>query len=170
MERKMQTRDILPPQGYPFNQSMTYPYPLEYVDRPYEVPEWCLNGGDPDMHNPFPQEGTGVITTFDNTPRRLFKSATLYNSDEPEKVLVKFERNLYAALYYQKCCQRSNSTTRKTTHRMDDRFVAVNAWNEWAEGMSIEPSDVYGRSWLKVIDKVQRQVKRTDCPFPSKIM
>jgi hypothetical protein len=126
VDKKMQTRDVLPPPGRPFNQSMTYPYPLEYINKPFKVPDWCMEGKDPNTVNPFPQEGTGVITTFDNTPRRLFKSATLYNSDEPTNVLSKFENNLYSALYYQKCCQRTSKTT-TASNPMDDRFVAINA-------------------------------------------
>ena len=47
---------------------------------------------------------------------------------------------------------------------MEDRFVAINAWNEWAEGMAIEPSDVYEYGWLEVIRTVKTQVQQEDCP------
>ena len=33
----------------------------------------------------------------------------------------------------------------------DDRFILINAMNEWAEGMALEPSDVYGRKFLETI-------------------
>ena len=31
-----------------FNQSMSYPYPLGYVDQPFEVPTWCLSDNKKD--------------------------------------------------------------------------------------------------------------------------
>ena len=36
----------------PINQTMSYPYPLQYINRPFEVPAWCTaannNGGEND--------------------------------------------------------------------------------------------------------------------------
>ncbi|KAG7358009.1 methyltransferase type 11 domain containing protein [Nitzschia inconspicua] len=165
IKKRMQTRDILPsPDESPFNQSMTYPYPLDYIDKNFAVPNWCLEGKDPSVHNPFPQEGTGVITTFDNTPRREYSTSTIYNPDTPENVVKRFETNLYAALFYQKCCQRPRSTLDDASD--DDRFVAINAWNEWAEGMAIEPSTTYGYRWLETIQSVKQRVQQETCSFP----
>jgi hypothetical protein len=99
-------------------------------------------------------EITGVITTFDNTPRREYKAANIYNSGEPDKVVERFNTSLHAAVYYHSCCRQEMA---------NDRFVAINAWNEWAEGMSVEPSDVYGRRFLEVIRDVKEQVSSHGC-------
>lgn len=160
------------PSDVVFNQSMTYPYPLEYVNRPLSVPKWCQDGLDPDQYDVDPNEVTGIVTAFDNTPRREAKSATLYNNYDvgsPDDVLRRFETNLYAALLYHKCCRRRRRRRKAAAADADsdddDRFVAINSWNEWAEGMAIEPSDVYGRRWLEVIRDVKRRVGSEQCPF-----
>jgi hypothetical protein len=181
-----------------FNQSMTYPYPLDYIDQTFSVPKWCLsknndgvrppshrtaaadaaNGGRPTSD--FVPEMTGVVTVFDNTPRRKYSTARLYNQGPPDKVLTRFETNLYSALYYQKCCVVDNivmdnnsvtddsnsgggSVKRRREDMMEERIVAINAWNEWAEGMAIEPSDVYEYGWLETIQEVKRQVEAVSC-------
>jgi hypothetical protein len=74
-------------------------------------------------------------------------------------------------MYYESCCfsdigtndVRTTSTlttTDTTTLRVDgdDRFVLINAWNEWAEGMAMEPSDVYGRKFLETIRDTKNEV------------
>jgi hypothetical protein len=156
MEKKTQTVDMLPMDI--FNQSMTYPYPLEYVTSPFSVPQWCLKG--PKQESAVTAtatsrpEITGVITTFDNTPRREYKTANIFNPGKPDNIVDRFNTSLYAAVYYHSCCQQE---------RADARFVAINAWNEWAEGMSIEPSDAYGRRFLEVIRDVKEQLLRDGC-------
>ena len=37
---------------------------------------------------------------------------------------------------------------------MDETFIIINAWNEWGEGMCLEPSDLYGYSFLNCIKNV----------------
>jgi hypothetical protein len=77
-------------------------------------------------------------------------------------------------LYYQKCCVidnivvdknngASDGMKRRREDMMEERIVAINAWNEWAEGMAIEPSDVYKYGWLETIQKVKRQVEAVSC-------
>ena len=155
-----------------FNQSMFYPYPLEYVQHPYTVPEWCLK----EAHNPpFDErhhhpEIVGVITSFDNSPRRPEKEASIYNPGPPEVIIERFRKNLLASLYYQMCChlqspETTSSSSSSSFHDDDtnDRFIAINAWNEWGEGMALEPSNVYGTRLLQVIRDTKAQVAQMDC-------
>jgi hypothetical protein len=153
MEKRSQTVDMLPMDI--FNQSMTYPYPLEYVTSPFSIPQWCMDGMKQEAASATSRpEITGVITTFDNTPRREYKSSNIYNPGEPDEVVERFNASLHAAVYYHSCCQQEMA---------NDRFVAINAWNEWAEAMSVEPSDVYGRRFLEVIRDVKEQVSSHGC-------
>lgn len=32
-----------------------------------------------------------------------------------------------------------------------DRYITINAWNEWGEGPVLEPSNLYGREFLQAI-------------------
>ena len=153
-----------------FNKSIAYPYPSPWVDRAWEVPQWCSSsrgtGTAPSIltkdtweHFEIP----GVITSFDNTPRRDFQYSTLWNIDEPDKVVQRFNDSLYAAVYFSTCCL-SMPSGRPSDDHGNARFVLVNAWNEWAEGMSLEPSDVYGRRFLQVVRDVKRRIRQQGCP------
>ncbi|KAL7566786.1 hypothetical protein ACA910_019379 [Epithemia clementina (nom. ined.)] len=175
-----------------FNQSLTYPYPLEWITRPYQVPDWCwaeqqqqqqhhassswhsLTSAERIQSRP---ESLGILTSFDNTPRRDFQHSVIYNggAKEPEAVLQRLEDNLRAVLYYKMCCQQqrqqqaitnyddNNDNKKDDDIGMDDQFVAINAWNEWAEGMALEPSDVYGHGFLERIHKVKQELARDGC-------
>eukprot|EP00536_Pseudo-nitzschia_multiseries_P014116 jgi/Psemu1/310640/fgenesh1_kg.660_\ len=161
---------------------MTYPYPLEYVNRPLKIPSWCTDpNGVPkhaDLYSHHP-EIIGLVTAFDNTPRRKFKDATIWNGGEkeaesPDDAIERFAKSYSAALYHQKCCvdvarfrqqQNSNAGLELNPLESNDRFVAINSMNEWAEGMAIEPSDVYGYRWLETIKKVQETVRNQSCVF-----
>mmetsp|Transcript_12489 Transcript_12489/g.31446 ORF Transcript_12489/g.31446 Transcript_12489/m.31446 type:complete len:549 (-) Transcript_12489:74-1720(-) len=171
----------------PFNQTMTYPYPLWQLTKPYEVPKWCTKRGQSirdDVNTnsttsiPLPPqdhpEMIGIITNFDNTPRRKFKESKIWgggdpvNGWSPEEALGRFSKSYEATLYYQKCCLIRPDASLEAPISFksgDDRFVVINSWNEWAEGMAIEPSDAYGYRWLETIQAVQKRVKAQSCVF-----
>lgn len=152
MKRKTQTLDMFPLDDV-FNQSMTYPYPLAWVNT-YKIPKWCQRGRLREEAAPGTrQEVTGILTAFDNTPRRKYKDATIYGADTPSRILDRFRTNLRTALYYSACCQRQT----------EDQFVAINAWNEWGEGMALEPSDTYGRGFLEIIHDVKEELRNAGC-------
>ena len=48
--------------------------------------------------------------------------------------------------YYDWLCQVTGFLRR--TRSRDDRFVFINAWNEWAEGCHLEPDQEFGYGWL----------------------
>jgi lipopolysaccharide biosynthesis protein len=90
-----------------------------------------LRSGMPERHYP------GVMVTFDNTARRQSNPDVWYGSNP-----YTFRRWLAAA-------------AAAVAHRdPDDRLVFINAWNEWAEGAVLEPSDRFGRSYLLAVRDV----------------
>ncbi len=48
---------------------------------------------------------------------------------------------------------------------LSHHFVAINAWNEWGEGMAIEPSDTYGRGFLEIIRDVKDELREGGCLY-----
>lgn len=74
----------------------------------------------------------GVMMEWDNTPRRKNKS-TIYYGCNP----VLYEKWLRNGVEYSK------------KHPKNERFVFINAWNEWAEGTYLEPDILHGRSYLQ---------------------
>lgn len=79
----------------------------------------------------------GVMVAFDNTPRRQWDSDVWYGSNP-----YTFRRWLATAV--------SSVLDREP----EERLVFVNAWNEWAEGAVLEPTDRYGRAFLQAVRDV----------------
>ncbi len=73
-----------------------------------------------------------VIPAWDNTPRKLNRSL-IYAGSTPEK----YESWLKLVSKYV-----------KQTYTNDEQLLFVNAWNEWAEGAILEPSESYGFAYL----------------------
>ena len=79
----------------------------------------------------------GVMVTFDNTARRQWNSDLWFGSNP-----YTFRRWLAAAV-------------RAVAHRdSSERVVFINAWNEWAEGAVLEPSDRFGSTFLLAVRDV----------------
>jgi hypothetical protein len=170
MRRKTQHLSLIKASAPIVNQTMTYPYPLDYVSRALQVPPWCQLKTTESPLIPATEEIAGVICTFDNTPRRELNTAHLWNVNVPDKVVKRFQDSLFAAIYFDVCChgqhtrqQRQAIQEQSSRTTKEDRFVVINAWNEWAEGMSLEPSDVYGRRFLEAVKHVKAQVLREGC-------
>lgn len=81
----------------------------------------------------------GVMVAFDNTPRRQWSPHIWFGSNP-----YTFRRWLAAVV---------ESLAKRPP---DERLVFVNAWNEWAEGAVLEPSDRFGRTFLLAIRDVVR--------------
>jgi lipopolysaccharide biosynthesis protein len=96
-----------------------------------EQAERELRAGPPDTYYP------GVMVAFDNTPRRRWASDIWIGANP-----YTFRRWL------------STAVRSVLARDPDHRVVFVNAWNEWAEGAVLEPSDKFGRSYLLAVRDV----------------
>ena len=76
----------------------------------------------------------GVTPSWDNTARRPNTGAVMLGSTP----------DMYGAWL-----NNAVEDTVKRFPRSDERFVFINAWNEWAEGAHLEPDQRYGYAWLQ---------------------
>ena len=81
----------------------------------------------------------GVLTRFDNTARRSNKSHIIYGSNP-----YTFRRALLT------------SKRLSELNAQDDKFIFINAWNEWAEGAILEPSNRFGKTYLLAVREISR--------------
>jgi lipopolysaccharide biosynthesis protein len=79
----------------------------------------------------------GVCPGWDNSPRRPKGSALIIEGSTPDL----FE---YWTL---------NKIKRTNWDLLPDRFIFVNAWNEWAEGNHLEPCERWGSQYLSALQQ-----------------
>jgi lipopolysaccharide biosynthesis protein len=89
--------------------------------------------GQPHSDEYFP----GVMTGFDNTARRAATPDLWYGANP-----YTFHRWLAGAV------------EAVQDRPWEDRVVFINAWNEWAEGAMLEPSDKFGLTYLQAVRDV----------------
>ena len=76
----------------------------------------------------------GIFTGWDNTPRRAEGGAV--TADASPELFEHFLR---------KQIERSNS--------VNNEFLFINAWNEWAEGAYLEPDRANGYAYLEAVQR-----------------
>ncbi len=87
----------------------------------------------------------GVMPSWDNTPRRQ-NTADIFAGSSPER--------------FEKWFQIAGYLTLKD-NRLPEKFIFINAWNEWGEGCHLEPDLRYGRSYLEKVKKVVNGLAET---------
>jgi hypothetical protein len=150
---------------FPFDKVVSYPNPTKWNEnRSLEIPQWCLSGDKKEATNDQrrPRDIAGIISSFDNTPRRNYEEANIWSSESPDIVIETFRKSLHAAIYYEACCFQNELSSRPRKED-DDRFILINAMNEWAEGMAMEPSNVYGKRFLETIYDVKKDILDGKC-------
>ena len=90
---------------------------------------------DFDIKNSNPGVYPGITPMWDNSSRRIGQNATMLLNSTPE--LFKY--------WYK------NKTLAKNFEGLDDSFVFINGWNEWAEGNHLEPCQKWGKSYLEAL-------------------
>ncbi len=78
---------------------------------------------------------------YDDTPRRGLQGKGITNNT-PEK----FERYIYSLI--------------KKNISYDNEFLFLNAWNEWGEGMHLEPDEKYGYAYLESVKHAKELVEK----------
>lgn len=78
---------------------------------------------------------SGVVD-FDDTPRKGKDFGYIVEGASPEKFYK----------YFKKLYQKSLL--------LDNEFVFINAWNEWGEGMYLEPDETHGYGYLEAVHNV----------------
>jgi hypothetical protein len=153
-----------------YNKVVSYPNPSDWAaNRSLEIPDWCtMNNNDSSSSNTTKvysraRDIAGIISSFDNTPRRSYEEANLFATGDPDEIVERFRKSLHSALYYEACCFPDQNLRMAMKKEEDDRFVLINAMNEWAEGMALEPSDVYGSKFLEAIRDTKRSLSKRRC-------
>lgn len=90
-----------------------------------------------------------VCPGWDNSPRRRSGAVVLHQPD---------------VALYEEWLRRSLDDVRALP--ADEQLVFVNAWNEWAEGAALEPSDIDGRAFLDATRRA-RSASREQVPVPG---
>lgn len=78
----------------------------------------------------------GAMPSWDNTSRKAYNGATIYTGLSPET----FEQWMTDII-----------VESKKIHGIEQDFVFINAWNEWAEGTHLEPDLMYGYANLSAV-------------------
>ena len=107
--------------------------------------DWKALARNSEAYEPRPYKlFRGVNPSWDNTARRKNNGTILYGSSPEE---------------YGNWLARAVMDTRDHFDNSEERFVFINAWNEWAEGACLEPDANYGYAWLDETYEALRNAK-----------
>lgn len=82
----------------------------------------------------------GCFVGWDNTARRGRNASGIFENSTPGNFYK------YLSIQYKKSIE------------LDNEFLFINAWNEWAEGAYLEPDERYGYGYLKAVKRVVKGV------------
>jgi len=95
-----------------------------------------------------------VMPSWDNTARRG-SHAVIWANSSPES-------------YYEWFSATVEQVQKK--EEADERFIFINAWNEWAEGCHLEPDEKYGYAWLNATARALRRASEDPArPFSGSV-
>ncbi len=77
----------------------------------------------------------GVCPMWDNSSRRVGQNAIMFKNSTPKDFQYWYQQKLKVSNF----------------EKLDDNFIFINAWNEWAEGNHLEPCEKWGKSYLEAL-------------------
>lgn len=83
-----------------------------------------------------PVQYRGAFAGWDNAARRARGRAVIHLQDTPDAFRRFLEKQMRRVL---------------ADAEVPDKFLFVNAWNEWSEGAYLEPDTTHGRQWLEAV-------------------
>lgn len=141
-----ETFGLSEPRQYGFDSSVQFPpHGVEVRNADFKVPE-LIDGFSGQLYDyndvirdqlareaPSHKRFPGVMTSWDNTPRKKNAGNAFLNAT-PEAYEVWLRGAIDQA---------------RERLPAGERFVFINAWNEWAEGAHLEPDKKHGRGYLE---------------------
>lgn len=76
-----------------------------------------------------------VCPMWDNSSRRVGQNAIMFKDSTPEDFKFWFQHKI----------------NKSNFKNLDEKFIFINAWNEWAEGNHLEPCEKWGHKYLEAI-------------------
>jgi hypothetical protein len=132
-----------------------YPYADISPKRPAEIPNYCVKGKSFQFHK---SVAMGVMTSFDNTPRRKYQSSHIYRRNfSSHGYVADFGFDVVQTMFYERCCQNPGIRSR------GPQFTVINAWNEWGEGNVLEPTVTGGYQFLEELRRAKEQAEQIAC-------
>lgn len=141
-------------------EHLTSPTKRVYLTQPSICRQWYINSS-----NLFYKVGIKVLNRLNQ--KGLVKRPLVYNGDKMLKAMIKKEplgNSVVHGVFFEwdntpRHKRRGYIITpiKKNTlfeyldRIKDDDFLVINAWNEWAEGMMIEPTEEWGNRYLEWI-------------------
>ena len=152
------TSQLTPAYDTRYEADYFYPY-ASFPNHQAKIPQKCMSGETRSPNDRLQYLSTMVH--FDHTPRRDFENSTIWDRSFNKLGPVKsFELDLVTTMLYDRCCQNEHVRAK------GGKFVVVNAWNEWAEGMCLEPSNAYGYQFLEAVKAAKNVVRTVKCQWP----
>jgi hypothetical protein len=156
-KHELYSRKTYLPKSPKFTKEFFYPF-IGIPHAQMKMPERCYYN-DYRLSNYTQPQYPSTMFLFDNTPRREHSKASIWdrNFTTVYDPIKSWELDLVTMMMYERCCQFPY------IRKKGGQFIVLNAWNEWGEGMSIEPSEQYGLQPLQTIKKAKSMVSKMNC-------